>query len=75
MATTGYKVTFTDHLFDRIADIGYDPTFGARPLRRAIQQVVENNLAQEVLKGSLLPDKEYVVDLDDNSKLIITSKS
>ena len=75
LATTGYKVTFTDHLFDRIADIGYDPTFGARPLRRAIQQVVENNLAQEVLKGSLLPDKEYVVDLDDNSKLIITSKS
>ena len=62
METHGYVLNFTDATLDFISDIGYDPIFGARPLKRAIQQEIENPLAQQILSGALLPDK--VIDVD-----------
>ena len=43
---------------------GYDRDFGARPLRRAIQRLVENPLADEILKGTFSPGDVVVVDAD-----------
>ena len=74
LADAGYKIEFADHLIHRVAQIGYDPVFGARPLRRAIQDVIENPLAQHVLKGELLPDRTYVVDFDEHDELTIRVK-
>ncbi len=41
----------TDEALDAIAREGYDPTYGARPLKRVIQQQIQNPLASEILKG------------------------
>ncbi|MFZ9035647.1 MAG: ATP-dependent chaperone ClpB [Francisellaceae bacterium] len=50
---------------DKIADHGFDPVFGARPLKRAIQQSIENPLATELLEGKFLPGETIMVDADD----------
>ena len=65
MAERGYNVTVTDNAVDHIGAAGFDPLFGARPLKRAIQQEVENSLAQQILSGQLLPNKDVVVDYQD----------
>jgi ATP-dependent Clp protease ATP-binding subunit ClpB len=44
-----------DTAFDQLIDAGFDPVYGARPLKRAIQQQVENTLAQKILSGDFLP--------------------
>lgn len=62
MAEHSYDVSVTDAAVDHIGSAGFDPLFGARPLKRAIQQEVENPLAQQILSGKLLPNKEVIVD-------------
>ncbi|HLF23040.1 MAG TPA: type VI secretion system ATPase TssH, partial [Burkholderiales bacterium] len=47
---------------DRLAQAGFDPVFGARPLKRAIQQSIENPLAQEILAGKFGPKDVILVD-------------
>ncbi|MDO4698561.1 MAG: ATP-dependent chaperone ClpB [Pasteurellaceae bacterium] len=65
MAERGYTVNITDAAVDHIGTAGFDPLFGARPLKRAIQQEVENSLAQQILSGKLLPNKDVTVDYQD----------
>ena len=65
METRGYELVFTEALLDFIGEVGYDPIYGARPLKRAIQQEIENGLAQEILSGHLLPG-QVIVDYIDN---------
>ena len=65
MESRGYVLHFTDATLDFISEIGYDPVYGARPLKRAIQQEIENPLAQQILSGSLLPEKPISVDYVD----------
>ena len=65
MESRGYVLHFTDATLDFISKIGYDPGYGARPLKRAIQQEIENPLAQQILSGSLLPEKPISVDYVD----------
>lgn len=65
METRGYELVFTDALLDFIGEVGYDPIYGARPLKRAIQQEIENGLAQEILSGHLLPG-QVIIDYIDN---------
>ena len=49
-----------------LADTGYDPTFGARPLRRAIERYVENPLSSKILAGEYKEGETIVVDLVDD---------
>ena len=65
MEARGYELVFTEALLDFIGEVGYDPIYGARPLKRAIQQEIENGLAQEILSGHLLPG-QIIVDYIDN---------
>lgn len=65
MAERGYEVTVTDAAVDHIGEAGFDPLFGARPLKRAIQQELENTLAQQILSGKLLPNSPVTVDYQD----------
>ncbi|MDO9647823.1 ATP-dependent chaperone ClpB [Glaesserella parasuis] len=62
MAERGYEVTVTDAAVDHIGEAGFDPLFGARPLKRTIQQELENTLAQQILSGKLLPNSPVTVD-------------
>ena len=62
----GYKVELRDALLSHLAAVGFDPVFGARPLKRAIQQEVENPLAQAILSGKAALAKTLVLDLQDD---------
>jgi ATP-dependent Clp protease ATP-binding subunit ClpB len=55
-------LTLSDAAIARLAEAGYDPVYGARPLKRAIQQQIENPLAQEILKGRFGPGDTIHVD-------------
>ncbi|ASM95816.1 ATP-dependent chaperone ClpB [Vibrio vulnificus] len=58
MEEHGYQLEVSDKALDLIAQVGFDPVYGARPLKRAIQQSIENPLAKSILAGSVLPDKK-----------------
>ncbi|MGC6247678.1 ATP-dependent chaperone ClpB [Bisgaard Taxon 45] len=62
MESHGYQLHFTDACLDFIGEVGYDPVYGARPLKRAIQQEIENPLAQQILSGKLLPNQPISID-------------
>jgi len=55
LAEREMKIVLSDEARDRLADAGFDPVYGARPLKRAIQQQIENPLAQEILQGRFKP--------------------
>lgn len=66
LAEQGIYVKFTDAANELLVERGYDPDYGARPLRRAIQRYVENPLAEEVLKGTFTEEDVIVVDVEDS---------
>lgn len=72
LAERGYEVTVTDAALDHIGKAGFDPLFGARPLKRAIQQELETPLSQQILSGKLLPNSPVVVDYQ-NDRLSISN--
>ncbi|MCW8347832.1 ATP-dependent chaperone ClpB [Vibrio sp. ZSDZ65] len=57
MEDSGYQLSVSKQALEFIAKVGFDPVYGARPLKRAIQQSVENPLAKEILAGKLDPSK------------------
>jgi len=59
------EVEFTDEAVELIAEEGFDPEFGARPLRRTIQRRVDNELSRMVLSGSLEPGDRVVVSVEE----------
>jgi len=65
----------TEAALDKIGEAGYDPVYGARPLKRAIQQGIENPLAQEILAGQFISGDTIEVDWRQGamqfSKLIV----
>jgi ATP-dependent Clp protease ATP-binding subunit ClpB len=60
------ELTLDDSALDRLSEAGYDPVYGARPLKRAIQQQVENPLAQAILSGKFLPGDRIKAHADGN---------
>jgi ATP-dependent Clp protease ATP-binding subunit ClpB len=65
LADRDLSIEFTDAALSKIADVGFDPVYGARPLKRAIQHEVENPLAQAILSGTFGPGDAIQVDLDE----------
>ncbi|MBM7650383.1 ATP-dependent Clp protease ATP-binding subunit ClpC [Bacillus ectoiniformans] len=63
-------VELTDQAKEKIADEGYDPEYGARPLRRALQKQVEDRLSEELLKGTVLTGQQVVVDVEDGEFVV-----
>ncbi|MGB1009200.1 MAG: ATP-dependent chaperone ClpB [Thiolinea sp.] len=66
LAARELTIEFSDAAMDLIADAGYDPVYGARPLKRAIQQLVENPLAQEILASRFAPGETIAVDAGED---------
>ena len=56
------RLEITDAAKDFLANVGYDPTYGARPLKRAIQRHLENGLAEDILAGRFSAGDTIVVD-------------
>jgi ATP-dependent Clp protease ATP-binding subunit ClpB len=61
------ELELSDSAREFLAEKGYDPVYGARPLKRAIQQYIENPLSMEILKGSLETDQKVVVEEEDGA--------
>jgi ATP-dependent Clp protease ATP-binding subunit ClpB len=70
LADKGYKLDMSPAALDQIADAGFDPVYGARPLKRAIQTGIENPLAQKILSGNLVNDGIIKIDLKDGELTI-----
>jgi ATP-dependent Clp protease ATP-binding subunit ClpB len=66
LADRDIRIHLSDAARDKLADAGFDPVYGARPLKRAIQQQVENPLAQEILQGKFKPGDVIEVSVDDD---------
>jgi ATP-dependent Clp protease ATP-binding subunit ClpB len=73
LADRNMELELDDKARDLIAEAGYDPVYGARPLKRAIQQQIENPLAQRILRNELLPGDRVRVTVR-NSELVFEKK-
>ena len=71
MAAQDLKLELTDAALDKVAEAGFDVQFGARPLKRAVQEHVENPVARLILEGKVLPGGKVVGDVQDG-KLVFT---
>ena len=58
-------ISFSDAAMDSLGELGFDPVYGARPLKREIQQAIENPVAMSILAGEFEPGDRIAVDLDD----------
>ncbi len=63
LADRDIGLEISDAVLDRLGEAGFDPVYGARPLKRAIQQQIENPLAQRILAGNYLPGTSVKVDM------------
>ncbi|HET6326836.1 MAG TPA: AAA family ATPase, partial [Planctomycetaceae bacterium] len=70
----GYSIDVTQGVKDLLAEEGYDPVYGARPLKRVIQQRLQNALANEILAGNIAEGSTIHVDVVRNS-LVFTTES
>ena len=64
------ELELTDAALEKIAQEGYDPQYGARPLRRSLQKHVEDRLSEEVLKGTISTGQSVVIDYADNEFIV-----
>ena len=71
----GIKLSVTDAFKERLVEEGYNPSYGARPLRRAVMRLLEDSLAEEVLSGRIKDGDKALVDIDDNKKVTINISS
>ncbi len=69
LAVRDLKLEVSDAALDKLAEAGFDPVYGARPLKRSIQTLVENPLAKRLLAGEFAPGDTVTVDLDDDAEL------
>ena len=67
----GYKLELSLAALSKIADAGFDPVYGARPLKRSIQVEIENPLAQKILSGDLAEDGTIKIDVVDDKLNIV----
>ena len=61
------EMSFSPEVVDLVSDAGFDPVYGARPLRRAIQSTVEDKLSEQILDGTVLPKHKYECVLENGA--------
>lgn len=59
---------YTQEAVNLLATLGFDPNFGARPVKRVIQQLIENEIAMEILRGDLKEEDCVIVDVDESPR-------
>ncbi|MDV6377325.1 ATP-dependent Clp protease ATP-binding subunit [Sporosarcina sp. GW1-11] len=74
LAEQDIELVLTEAAMDKITDEGYDPEYGARPLRRALQKHVEDRLSEELLEGKVLMGEKVVIDVEEDKFVVKTEK-
>jgi ATP-dependent Clp protease ATP-binding subunit ClpB len=64
------SIQLSEKALDKVAEIGFDPVYGARPLKRAIQKKIENPLAEEVLRGSYAAGQTIAIDINPSGDFL-----
>ena len=72
LANRNLQLDFSENLIEHLAEAGYDPAFGARPLKRIIQKEIEDTLAKYILAGQFTSGKKIMLDWEPHQGLIIT---
>ena len=68
-------LSVTEAFQDRLVEEGYNPSYGARPLRRAVMRLLEDSLAEEFLNGTIKEGDHALVDVDDQKKVVVRRQS
>ena len=63
MIGLGYNINFGQSVIDFVSKVGFDEVYGARPLKRAIQEKIEDFISDEVLRGKITTDKFYNLEI------------
>ena len=71
MKEKGILLSVTEAFKERLVEEGYNPAYGARPLRRAVMRLLEDSLAEEFLAGRLKEGEAALVDVDDDKQVVI----
>jgi len=71
----GIELSVTEAFKERLVEEGYNPSYGARPLRRAVMRLLEDSLAEEFLTGRIKDGDAAIVDIDDDKQVVIRSSS
>lgn len=74
MAEKGITLEVTERFKDRLVEEGYNPSYGARPLRRAIMRLLEDSLAEELLSGRIKEGDTATVDVDESGTVKVVSE-
>ena len=69
----GITLDVTEKFKDRLVEEGYNPSYGARPLRRAIMRLLEDSLAEEILSGRIKDGDTATVDVGEDNKIVVSS--
>ena len=75
LAEQELKLTLSTKALDRLGNVGFDPIYGARPLKRVIQNLLESPLAQSLLEGRFPAGSEICVDIDDENEFTFINKA
>jgi ATP-dependent Clp protease ATP-binding subunit ClpB len=74
LAEQGVTITASEASLDWLGQLGYDPAFGARPLKRVIQREVLNKLSKEILAGNISNDSKIELDVNPNHEFVFRNK-
>ena len=67
-----YNFIYEDSVIEKISKVGFDEQFGARPIKRAIQDKIEDLISEKILLGEVSEDKEYLLFVkNENDELVI----
>ncbi|MCP9929678.1 ATP-dependent Clp protease ATP-binding subunit [Cyanobium sp. AMD-g] len=75
MQDKGIGMSVTEAFKERLVEEGYNPSYGARPLRRAVMRLLEDSLAEEFLSGRIGEGDACLVDVDDDKQVVIRKQS
>lgn len=75
LAEQGVQFELSEAAQDKIVDEGFDPEYGARPLRRALQKQVEDRLSEELLKGTIKKGQKALIDVKDGNFVVETAEN
>jgi len=70
LVEAGIKIEISDVARERIAKLGFDPQYGARPLKRVLQKEIMNELSKQILSGKVHKDAIIFIDLINNTEFV-----
>ena len=69
-----YNITCDEKVLELISKVGFDETYGARPIKRAIQDQIEDFISEEVLNGKIVENEKYSLTVEEEKVVLMTPK-